>query len=270
MNQAYPVWLARAGGRKRAPAGLRWALALACGVAAAVAAAPAAPVAASLPAQPLVVLVDTGTEMPMAAFVDDALVDGIHKDLGMALAQKMGRKAQFLILPRKRIERALEAGQADIICMYVPDWLPGRFQWSQPFFPMNEVVVTPTTAPRPRTLADLSGQRIATVLGYFHPEMEQALGAGFVRDDGPSSYANLRKLAVGRMNHALISQITFDYQQKTMSRLSVHPPLVVKTYQAQCAVAEHGHVGLAEVNRAIAQLVKDGGIARIIAAYKPG
>jgi hypothetical protein len=106
------------------------------------------------------------------------------------------------------------------------------------------------------------------VLGYYHPDMEQVLGAGFVRDDGPSSASNLRKMAVGRLHHALTQQSSFDYWQKTGTKLSVYPPLVVKTYMGQCAVSPQGQVGVDEVNKAIAQLVKENGINRIMSRYQ--
>ncbi|MBA5605261.1 transporter substrate-binding domain-containing protein [Duganella sp. FT3S] len=216
----------------------------------------------------LVVLVDTGTEMPMAAFRENQLVDGMHHDLGLALAAALGRQAVFLGLPRKRIGMALEQGQADLICMYIPAWLPGNFNWSQPFFPLREVVVTDTTVPRPAGLADLKGQTIATVLGYFHPELERLLGPGFVREDGPSSSANLRKMAVGRLHHVVTQQSMLDYHQKTGERLSVYPPLLVKSYQGQCAVSPRGQVSVEAINKAIGHLVKDGEVARITARYQ--
>ena len=214
------------------------------------------------------VLVDTGTEMPMAGFQDGQVVDGIHKDLGDALAQYMGRRPVFLSLPRKRIAIALERGEADLICMYIEAWLPGNFHWSQPFFPMTEVVVSDISVPRPMALSDLYGQRVATVLGYYYPTMEQLLGAGFLRNDGPSSASNLRKMAVGRLHHVLTQQSSLDYQQKTGTRLSVHPPLLVKTYMGQCAVSSRGQVTVAEVNKAISQLVKDNGMQRITSRYQ--
>jgi polar amino acid transport system substrate-binding protein len=223
---------------------------------------------ARLTAADLVIMVDTGTEMPMAGFQGGQLIEGMHKDLGEALAHKMGRQASFLMLPRKRIALALENGKADLICMYVPDWLPGNFKWSRPFFPLKEVVVTDSTVPRPRALADLYGQPIATVLGYYHPELQQALGAGFIRDDGPSNSANLRKMAAGRLHHAVTQQSTLDYHQKTGEHLSVYPPLEVKTYMGQCAVSPRGRVDVREVDRAIAQIVKEGGVGRIMAKYR--
>ncbi|HEU4842875.1 MAG TPA: transporter substrate-binding domain-containing protein [Burkholderiaceae bacterium] len=228
----------------------------------------AAPAASAASAATLVVLVDTGTEMPMAAFRDNQVVDGVHHDLGLALAAKLGRQAVFLGLPRKRIALALEQGKADLICMYIPGWLPGNFHWSQPFFPMREVVVTDTAVPRPATLADLKGQPIATVLGYYHPDLERALGAGFVREDGPSNYSNLRKMAAGRLHHVVTQQSTLDYRQKTGERLAVYPPLLVKTYLGQCAVSPRGQVSVAAVDKAIGQIVKEGAVGQISARYQ--
>lgn len=226
------------------------------------------PGAAGAAPAPLVVLVDTGTEMPMANFRDGRLVEGIHKDVGVALASKLGREASFLPLPHKRIVLALESGQADLICLYLPPWLPGAFGWSRGFYPMSSVVVTDTSVPRPRDLKDLSGEPVATVLGYYYPELERSMGAGFIRDDGHSATANLRKIAAGRLHHAITQQSTLDYYLKVGDKLSLHPPLVVKNYMAQCAVSPRGKVDVADVNQAISVLVKDGGLARIIAAYQ--
>ncbi|MBJ7311841.1 substrate-binding periplasmic protein [Rugamonas sp. CCM 8940] len=258
----------------RAPPGRRrrgaLALLLACaaGWPLAVSAAAAAAAVHRTQAGELVVLVDTGTEMPMAQFHGGQLSGGIHMELGRALAQKMGKTPRFLALPRKRIALALNDGQADLLCMYVPAWLPGQFLWSEPFFPMSEVLVTQVSAARPHALAELAGQPIATVLGYTYPILEQALGGAFVRDDGPSNESNFRKMAVGRMHHVLTQQSSLDYHQKVGSRLQVHPPLLVKHYLGQCAVSPRGQASLAEVNAAIAQLLRDGAVQHIMANYR--
>jgi ABC-type amino acid transport substrate-binding protein len=216
----------------------------------------------------LVVLVDTGTEMPMAGFQDGRLVEGFHKDLGVALAGKLGREASFMPLPRKRIAMALEAGQADVVCLYLPPWLPGQLLWSRGFFPVSEVVVSDTSVPQPHKLSDLNGQPVATVLGYYYPEFEKAMGKGFVRDDGHSSSGNLRKIAAGRLHHAITQQSTLDYYLKVGEKLSLYPPLVVKNYKAQCAVSPQGQVSLGEVNKAIDQIIKDGSVSKIISNYQ--
>ncbi len=225
-----------------------------------------APACAAPP--PLVVLVDTGTEMPMAGFKNGQLADGMHRDLGQALAGKLGREASFLLLPRKRIAMALESGQADVICLYLPTWLPGRLHWSQGFFPVSEVVVTDTSVSQPHKLADLKGQPIATVLGYYYPELDKALAEDFVRDDGHSSSGNLRKMAAGRLHHAITQKNTLDYYIKVGEKLSLHPPLVVKNYKSQCAVSPKGQVSISQVNQAIELMVKDGSVSKIISNYQ--
>lgn len=217
----------------------------------------------------LVVLVDTATQMPMARFAQYRLVDGVHKDVGEALAHAMGRQPRFVALPRKRIGAALRSGEADLLCGYVPQWLDGALAWSQPFYPMVEVVITERAAPRPRTVADLAGQPIGTVAGYAYPELERALGKGFRRADGASTELNLRKLAAGRLRHLVTMQSFIDYRIKLGEpELRLHPPLFVQTWETRCAVSPRGRVGVAEVDRAVARIVRAGEVARIIARYR--
>lgn len=226
---------------------------------------------AALPAKAsdITFLVDTGTEMPMARFQGWQLVGGIQYDLGQALAKAMGRNAKFETLPRQRMVRALEKGSVDLICSYIPQWLPGQFGWSQPFLPMVEVLLTSVAVGRPRKLSDVSGQTIGTVLGYKYPALEQLLGNGFIRDDGPTTEASLRKLAVGRMDHVVTSEYIYHYRLKHGdSPLAVHEPLVIKRNMTQCAVSPKGRVTVADVNAGIAQMVRNGTVAEIAAKYR--
>jgi ABC-type amino acid transport substrate-binding protein len=216
----------------------------------------------------LVVLVDAGSHMPLADIADGALTGGLHHDVGAALAERLGRTPQFKVWPRKRIGAALEQGEGDVLCLYMPEWLPGRLQWSVPFFPITEVVITRRDAPRPQALADLADQQIGTVLGYVYPELEHALGARFVRADTASGLNSLRKLELGRVRHAETTTLFVDYFLKQGGKLDIHPPLAVKTYRTLCAVSPRGSVALDDLNRAIGQLLHDGGLARILASYR--
>ncbi|NHZ89151.1 transporter substrate-binding domain-containing protein [Massilia sp. CCM 8733] len=224
---------------------------------------------ARLQAAELAVLVDTSTEMPMARFERGRLAEGIHKDIGQALAGAMGRTAVFVALPRKRIVRALEDGSADVLCSYVPEWLGGSFRWSQAFIPITEVLITARSATRPRVVADVAGQPIGTVLGYSHPELDDMLGKGFIRDDSASSLLNLRKLGVGRVRHVVTAKFFLDYRQKLGDPvLALHPPLSVKHYMGQCAVSPKGKVKLADVDKAIGRLIASNAIPAILARYQ--
>lgn len=217
----------------------------------------------------LVILVDTATEMPMAKFERYRLVDGIHRDIGVGLARHMKRTPRFMSLPRKRVMRALESGAADVMCSYVPEWLDGTFAWSQPFIPIVEVLIADRAVERPRAISELAGKPIGTVLGYQHPEIEAVLGDGFVRADGPSTESNLRKVAAGRVKYALTGKSFLDWRIKQGDLpLTLHPPLVIKSYMGQCAVSLKGRAKVADVDRAISAMLRDGTIDAVVAKYK--
>ncbi|WP_426319266.1 substrate-binding periplasmic protein [Pseudoduganella sp. R-43] len=112
----------------------------------------------------LVVLVDRAADMPMARIDNGRLADGVHKMLGEALARGTGRELRFLLLPRKRIARALQQGEADILCGYTPEWIEGDYLWTEPVFTAEEVLVTDARHPQPHSIADLRGQAIGTIL----------------------------------------------------------------------------------------------------------
>jgi polar amino acid transport system substrate-binding protein len=217
----------------------------------------------------LVVTVDTGTEMPLARIEGGRVVEGVHVDLGRAIAKRLGRKAVFHVLPRKRLVYALEEGDADLLCMYVPEWLPGAVDWSKPFFPMAEVVASDQRGPKPASLRALAGQPIGAVHGYLHGELEQVLGGQFVRQDGPSVEINLQKMALQRVRHVITSDIFIHYRLRHgQPAISIHEPLVVKSFKLQCAVSRRGRVTVAQVDKAIAAIVRDGTVQDILARYR--
>ncbi|MET3130246.1 polar amino acid transport system substrate-binding protein [Oxalobacteraceae bacterium GrIS 1.11] len=219
----------------------------------------------AVPAAELVVLVDRASDMPMAAFASGNLVAGIHKDLGETLARKLGRQVRFVILPRKRIARALQLGEADILCGYAPQWLQGDYLWSRTVFSAEEVLVTDTSVAAPHSIEDVRGQAVGTILGYAHPEMEKLLGKDFVRDDAPNMEVNLEKFARGRVHHILIAKGVLEYRQRLrQAPLKLYPPLPVMSFSTRCAVSRKGHVSLSEIDDAIGQAYQDGTIASML------
>jgi len=218
---------------------------------------------------PLVMVVDTSAVMPEARIEGRHVLEGLHADLGAALSRRLGRPVEMRALPRKRIAQALESGEADLVCDYQSAWLPGPFGWSRAFIPDQTVVVTPAGVAAPQRLADLMGQPIGTVLGYAYPEVVQALGEGFARDDAPDAVANLRKLELGRVPHALTGRRLLDYRRRVGSfTLAVQPPLVVAEVLGQCGLSPRSRVTLAALNTAINGIVAQGELGRILAKYR--
>lgn len=232
--------------------------------------AAAAAVAKPSPAdRELVVMVDTANDMPMSRFEQYRLVDGIQKDLGDALGRILGRKVRFLALPRKRIAMALEKGDADVLCGYKPDWLPGNFAWSQPFLTQVEVVLTDRGAVRPPVVGALASQPIGTVFGYKYPKLEEELGDAFIRADGPSVDLNLAKLAAGRLHHMSAVQSWFDYRLRQGSvKVPLHPPLVIAVHHTRCALSMRSPLKLRDLDHALDKISTDGTLSAIEARYK--
>lgn len=225
--------------------------------------------ATAQPPRPLVMLVETSALMPQARIEGEQVVEGLHLDLGQALARRLGRELVARPVPRKRLAEALQRGEGDLLCDYQSDWLPGAFAWSRPFIPDQALMISAASVPAPANLAALAGQPIGTVRGYVYPEVSDALRGGFLRDDAPDAVANLQKLELGRTRHALTGRRVLEYQQRIgRFHLPLHPPLVVSEVQAQCALSPSSPVGLAALNAAIQGLVGDGELNRLLAKYR--
>jgi polar amino acid transport system substrate-binding protein len=219
--------------------------------------------------RPLVMLVETSTLMPQARIDGDRVVEGLHLDLGQALARRLGRELVAKPVPRKRLAEALQRGEGDLLCDYQSDWLPGAFAWSRPFIPDQALLITAASVPAPAALTALAGQAVGTVRGYVYPEMADVLRSGFIRDDAPDAVANLQKLELGRIRHALTGRRVLEYQQRIgRFRLALHPPLVVSEVLAQCALSPSSPVGLGALNAAIQGLVSEGELNRLLAKYR--
>lgn len=221
------------------------------------------------PLAPLIMVVDTSAVMPEARIVGGRVLDGLHADLAQALSRRLGRSVQMQALPRKRLGHALETGEADLVCDYQSAWLPGPFAWSRAFIPDQTVLVTAASAPAPARVQSVAGQAIGTVLGYAYPEVEAALGSGLRRDDAPDAVANLHKLSLGRVTHALTGRRLLEYQQRIGSfSLPVHAPLVVAEVAGQCALSPRSPITLSELNAAIQGIVAQGDLGRILGKYR--
>jgi polar amino acid transport system substrate-binding protein len=224
--------------------------------------------AARAQANNLVLAVDGGTEMPMARIVQDRVVDGMSLELGRLLARQLGLELQMVALPRKRLRDELLQGRVDGACAYLPEWLPGPLQWSKPFFLQEYAIVSRADAPAPANLEALRGQRLGTVLGFVYPELEAALGGGFVRDDAPDAAASLRKLAADRLQHVAVSQRLLGYLRRSgQFSAAVHPPLAVGEMRTQCALAPGAKVSVQQLNQAIDTIERNGSLAALYRRY---
>ncbi|MEJ6001298.1 substrate-binding periplasmic protein [Paucibacter soli] len=207
--------------------------------------------------------------MPVAGFQGGQLVDGLTKDLGDAIAARLGLKVRYLPMPSKRVPLALAAGEADGLCYVLPHWIDGDFHWSRPLLPTAEVIVAQATAPALRRLPELGGKHVGTVLGYRYPALDAALQhKPMLRDDALSMAQLFVKLGLGRSPYAIVDQLSLDYHLKTDPGLKLRTELVLNRSVTQCAFSRAGKLPFEAISRAIDTLVAEGEIERMLARYR--
>jgi ABC-type amino acid transport substrate-binding protein len=172
-------------------------------------------------------------------------------------------------MPSKRAPQALRDGEGDVLCYTRAAWIGSDFQFSQPVFDNAEVVAARATAPTLTALGDLRRQRVGTVLGYRHPEVDAALGSDFRRHDAVDMAANLRMLRAGRHAYALTDRLTLRDLQRRHPDEGLREDLAFHPFQAVCAVSRRSSLPLKALDDAIAALQRQGTIAAILRRYAP-
>ncbi|OEZ56300.1 ABC transporter substrate-binding protein [Duganella sp. HH105] len=216
----------------------------------------------------LVMLAPLDQTMPIVRFSNGVLAGGIIKDVGDALAQRLGRRAVYLSVDVAGVTPALTSGRADAMCYVLPFWIDGDYDWSMPLLPDTEMVVARADAPRLRSLKDLKDTPIGTVAGYRYPRVEQVLGRQFARTDAASMDLNVQQMIAGKVQYTLAGESTLFYLQRIHPQLKLRPELVFSSFKAQCAFSRKSQVPFNDANRAIDALLREGVIDQILARYR--
>jgi len=197
----------------------------------------------------------SAAERPPTAFQDK---------LGAALARQLRRPIKYVQLPRTRVMAVLENGEGDILCSYLPEWLPGDVDWTNAFIPVSEVVLTLPHVKPPDSVEELRGKRLGTVLGFRYPTLERALGKDFIRDDAPTSTLSIRKWQAGRFDYLVTPRsVITQHTANGMLKPGYHS-LTISEVKTKCAVSRKGQITVEEVNAAIHALEKSGEMAEIL------
>lgn len=221
------------------------------------------------PLPPLRFVAATNNALPIAEFdASEHLIGGIAKDLGELIAAGLGRPVSFVPLPGKRVSAALLAGEADAICFVLPEWLQGDFRWTRGLIPDASLVAAHADAPALKSLDQLAGQPVGTVLGYNYPLVERALGRGLKRADVSSMNANLRRLAAGRVRYALVEKTSLQFFLHEQPNAPVRIAWVIDRFDARCAFSARSGVPFAELAAVLDRLVSDGSVERMLARYR--
>lgn len=222
--------------------------------------------------RPLRFSVTESWAMPMIKIVDGQAAGGILYDLQMRLAQKVGRRAEMLVLPRLRVQRLLVSGGIDVRCYVNPDWLVEshhQYIWSLPFMVQRDLIVARNADPDFK-LEQLRDERLGTVLGFSYPNLEPLLASGAIhREDARTQELALEKLEAGRYRYAVSNELALDWFNRNLpSDQRLHALTEISADLVACIVRDEPDVPTQALLRALVQMRQDGEFEAILARYR--
>jgi polar amino acid transport system substrate-binding protein len=210
--------------------------------------------------------------MPMVLYERGRPTQGILYDIMLSLATQVGVPAQFHVLPRTRVQSAMEHGEIDVRCYAAQSWLPnqsGDYIWSLPLLFQRDLLVS---RQGPRTSVDaktLPRQSIGTVLGYTYPTLQPLFDSGQLqREDARNQEQVLEKLLAGRYRYAVSNQWTLDWlNQRLPPEQKLQGVAVLQEQQVGCYVRNDPNVPVQRILRTLLRMKMSGEIDDIIRLY---
>jgi polar amino acid transport system substrate-binding protein len=215
-------------------------------------------------------IIDSWT-MPMVRIEHGQAVAGILVDLQQRMAAKIGRKAELLVMPRPRVQQALEIGDIDVRCYVNPSWINSghyHYIWSLPFMTQRDLLLgnyAETLQPE-----QLHNERLGTVLGFIYPPLDPLFASGQIqRDDARTQDQVLLKLGAKRYRYAMSNELSlhwFNRQQPPEQRL--HILSEVASDPIACIVRDAPDVPTMALLRAMVQMKQAGEFDALLARYR--
>ena len=227
---------------------------------------------ASVAPPPLRFSVAESWSMPLVLIEDHKPVSGILFDIMQSLARHVGREAEFVVLPRLRVQTALGHGEVDIRCYAAQAWVPdisGDYLWSLPIlFQRDMLIASAQTAAGPYP-NQFDNETIGTVLGYNYPALTHLFATHqLVREDARSEEHALRKLIAGRYNYAAASERVLSWINRELpADQRLKPIALISEQAAGCIVRNDPALPVQQILRTLVRMRVSGEIDRIIERY---
>jgi polar amino acid transport system substrate-binding protein len=224
---------------------------------------------------PLRFVIPDSWAMPMVQLDHGRPTQGILYDVMLSLATQVGVPAEFHVLPRTRVQSAMEHGEVDIRCYAAQSWQPnqsGDYIWSIPLWTQPDVLITRQAPPSAVIAADLPRQSIGTVLGYSYPTLQPLFDADRLqREDARNQEQVLEKLHAGRYRYAVSNQWTLDwFNQRLLPERQLKSVAVLQEQRVGCYVRNDPKVPVQRILRTLLRMKMSGEIDDIIRLYIGG
>nr|WP_180206789.1 transporter substrate-binding domain-containing protein [Pseudomonas sp. SbOxS1]NYU07072.1 transporter substrate-binding domain-containing protein [Pseudomonas sp. SbOxS1] len=224
---------------------------------------------------PLRFVVPDSWAMPMVQLERGRPTQGILYDVMLSLATQVGVPAQFHVLPRGRVQNAMEQGEVDIRCYAAQSWMPnqsGDYIWSIPLWTQPDLLVSRPDATASVIPTNLPHQSIGTVLGYSYPTLQPLFDTNrLYRDDARNQEQVLEKLHAGRNRYAVSNQWTLDwFNQRLLPQQQLQSVAFLQEQRVGCYVRNDPKVPVQRILRTLLRMKMSGEIDDIIRLYVGG
>ena len=221
---------------------------------------------------PLRFAIADGWAMPLVQLENGVPTQGILHDMMTSLATQSGVPAQFNVMPRTRIQSAMEHGEVDVRCYAAQSWLPnqsGDYIWSIPLFFQRDLLISTASNPEAVVPESMPRQSIGTVLGYTYPTLQPLFDDNRLqREDARNQEQVLEKLIAGRYRYAVSNQWTLDwFNQRLSLEQQLQGVAVLQEQNVGCFVRNAPEVPVQRVLRTLLRMKMSGEIDDIIRLY---
>ncbi|GFM88995.1 amino acid ABC transporter substrate-binding protein [Pseudomonas cichorii] len=210
--------------------------------------------------------------MPLIRIENHQPTSGILFDIMQSLARQVGRSAEYHVLPRLRVQPALDRGEVDIRCYTAQAWVPnlsGDYLWSLPILYQRDLLIASAETAAGPYPDQFDHETIGTVLGYNYPTMEHLFdNHKLVREDARSQEHALRKLIAGRYNYAIASQLIMDWINRDLpDHKRLKAVSLISEQPAGCIVRNDPDIPVQKILRTLVRMQVSGEIQQIIDRY---
>lgn len=210
--------------------------------------------------------------MPLVQLDNYQPTSGILFDIMQSLAHQVGRKAEYHVLPRLRVQAALERGEVDIRCYAAQAWVPhlsGDYFWSLPILYQRDLLIASAETAAGPYPGQFDNETIGTVLGYNYPDLQYLFdNHELVREDARSQEQALRKLVAGRYNYAVASELVLNWLNRELpANQQLKAISLIGEQPAGCIVRNDPSLPTQKILRTLVRMRVSGEIQQIIDRY---
>lgn len=210
------------------------------------------------------VALSTARSQPYVTWHNNLPVGGLDWQLAQAVAERLGLRAEPVVLPPLRLRLAAQAGEFDLLCgadpLRLPD--PEPYEWSRALAESHELLLGHRSAEPVDTLDQIpAGTVVGTPVGQIQPLLEPRFQDGrLARDEAQSEERLLLKLQAHRHPYVIMTMPALRAQladeRAATERAAWRLPIGSVHYH--CAVPRRGRLSLSNLNTALNALRQNG------------